>query len=84
MSIKPNEEYEKERNRQVSGMRSALDYAMGVLIILVGLFIMFRFKFDIDLNKKFPPDVYDKVYGSIFIIYGCWRLYRGYKKNYFR
>lgn len=84
MSIKTNEEYERNRNRQVSGMRSVLDYAMGVLIIFIGIFLMLRYKFDIGLNKQFPPDVWDKVYGIIAILYGAWRLYRGYKKNYFK
>ncbi|MFT4093419.1 MAG: hypothetical protein QM640_07250 [Niabella sp.] len=84
MSIKSNEEYEKNRNRQVSGMRSVLDYAMGVLIIFIGIFLFFRFRLNIDLNKRFPPDIWDKVYGIIAIIYGGWRLYRGYKKNYFK
>lgn len=84
MSLKSNEEYEKLRNRQVSGMRSALDYAMGGLIILIGIFLIIRYKLDIRLNKIYPPDVMDKVYGIIAILYGAWRIYRGYKKNYFK
>lgn len=84
MAIKSNEEYENERNRQVSRMRSVLDYAMGIMIIGVGIFLIIRFKLSIGLNKTYPPDVWDKVFGFIFIIYGCWRVYRGYKKNYFK
>lgn len=84
MSIKTNEEFEVERNKQVSKMRSSLDYAMGVLIVFIGAFLLFRFKLDIGLNKRFPPDIFDKIYGGLAILYGAWRIYRGYKKNYFK
>jgi len=78
------EEYEKKRRRQVSNMRSILDYGVGVMISLFGLFLFFRNKFELDFNEKFPPDYWDKVLGGVFFIYGIWRMYRGYKKNYFK
>lgn len=65
-------------------MRSALDYAMGVLIIFVGVFLIFRDRLDIALNKRFPPDAIDLFLGGLFVVYGVWRIYRGYKKNYFK
>jgi len=34
--------------------------------------------------EKFPPDDIDKILGVICIIYGSWRIYRGYQKNYFK
>jgi hypothetical protein len=30
------------------------------------------------------PDLLEKVFGGFCVLYGCWRIYRGYKKNYFR
>lgn len=84
MSLKTNEDFEDQRNKQVSRMRASLDYAMGCLIILIGLFLIFRFKLDIKLNKSYPPDIFDTLYGILAIIYGGWRIYRGYKKNYFK
>ncbi|WP_346236883.1 hypothetical protein ABDK00_013430 [Niabella insulamsoli] len=84
MSIKSNEEYEKQRNKQVSRMKSVFDYVMGTLIILIGLFLFFRFLLDIRLNKLYPPDIFDKIYGVLAVAYGSWRLYRGYKKDYFK
>jgi sulfite exporter TauE/SafE len=77
------EEYEKKRKKQVSSMRSILDYAMGTVIMLLGLFFFFRGKFKLAFNESHPPDYLDKILGVIFVIYGAWRLYRGYKKNYF-
>lgn len=66
-------------------MRSLLDYGMGLLILLAGLVFFFRHKFgDISFNERFPPNDIDKIFGAVCIIYGAWRIYRGYKKNYFR
>jgi threonine/homoserine/homoserine lactone efflux protein len=78
------EEYEKKKRKQVSVMRSMMDYGMGSIFFIFGLFFFFRGKFDIDLNKSFPPNDIDKILGGIFLLYGCWRIYRGYQKKYFR
>ncbi len=78
------EEYEKNKKKQVSLMRSLLDYGMGVLILLAGFFFLFRGRFDLPLNERFPPNETDKIFGFICLLYGGWRIYRGYKKNYFR
>jgi cytochrome c biogenesis protein CcdA len=81
MNTKSNEEYEQERSRQVSKVRSVLDYAMGTVIVFIGLFLIFRYALNIPLNKIYPPDIFDKVYGVLALIYGLWRLYRAYKKK---
>ncbi len=78
------EDYEKKKRKQISLMKSLLDYGMGFLILLAGLFFLFRGKFDISFNHRFPPNDIDMIFGAICIIYGSWRIYRGYKKNYFR
>jgi hypothetical protein len=78
------EEYEKKRKKQVSSMRSVLDYAMGFVIIGIGLFFFFRDKLKLAFNEKHPPDYMDKILGVLFFLYGVWRIYRGYKKNYFQ
>ena len=79
------EEYEKKKRKQISMMRSLLDYGMGLLILLAGLLFFFRQKLgNIPINERFPPNDIDKIFGAICIIYGTWRIYRGYKKNYFR
>ncbi len=78
------EEYEKKRKKQVSFMRSVLDYGMGIVIILFGVLFMFRHKLDLAINDRYPPDQLDKVLGVVCVLYGVWRIYRGYKKNYFQ
>ena len=78
------EEYEKKKRKQVSMMKSLLDYGMGIIILFVGIFFFFRSRLSIPLNERFPPNDIDKIFGAICILYGGWRIYRGYKKNYFR
>jgi quinol-cytochrome oxidoreductase complex cytochrome b subunit len=81
------EEYEKRKKKQISSMMSLKDYGMGIFILLMGLFFLFR----IQLGPKFflnqrlgAPDALEKIFGTFCLIYGVWRIYRGYKKNYFR
>ena len=79
------EEYEKKKRTQISLMRSLLDYGMGLLILLAGILFFFRSRLgNVPFNQRFPPNDIDKIFGATCIIYGIWRIYRGYKKNYFR
>jgi len=79
------EEYEKKKRKQVSQMRSLMDFGMGVIIFGAGVFFFFRSKLGaIPLNERFPPNEIDKIFGAFCLLYGAWRIYRGYKKNYFR
>lgn len=78
------EDYEKKKRKQISLMKSLLDYGMGILILLAGLFFFFRQKLKLEINERFTPDALDKIFGAICIVYGVWRIYRGYKKKYFR
>jgi hypothetical protein len=76
--------YEKKRRKQIVMMRSLLDYGMGFIILILGLFFFFRSKFNISINESFPPNDIDKMFGAVCMLYGGWRIYRGYKKKYFR
>ena len=78
------EDYEKKKRKQISFMKSLLDYGMGIMIIFAGVFFLFRNKFHISFNDRFPPNDIDKIFGVMAIVYGLWRIYRGYQKNYFK
>ena len=78
------EEYEKKRRKQVSLMRSLLDYGIGFMIALAGAFLFFRSMLNLSFNETYPPNWADKAFGALCFFYGCWRMYRGYKKNYFK
>ncbi len=81
------EEFEKEelseRDKGFVRMRSIMDYGMGVLWAGMGIFFIFIKKFDAGIAARFD-DAAMKAFGGICIIYGLFRIYRGYKKNYLR
>jgi small neutral amino acid transporter SnatA (MarC family) len=77
------EEYENKRRRQVSSMRSIMDYVMGLVFAAIGTFFFYAFFTNRPVMDRKPTGL-DLGLGCLFIIYGVWRIYRGYKKNYFR
>ena len=81
------EEFEKEelndREKGYLRMRSIMDFGMGLLWMGMGVFIIFIKKFSSDLAEKYDSTAF-KIFGAVCIIYGLFRVYRGYKKKYFR
>jgi threonine/homoserine/homoserine lactone efflux protein len=76
------EEYEKNRKKQVGGMRSIMDYTMGIVFFCIGLYFILYQHVGLNLLGR-TPSVLDYFIGGLFLLYGVWRFYRGYKKNYF-
>ena len=80
MALEEFENKEDEKNKGYYRMKSIMDYGMGVLWILMGIFLLFPTKF----SPRFEQ--YDngmmKSFAAVCILYGCFRVYRGYKKNY--
>ncbi len=76
------EEYENNRRKQVSTMRSVMDYVMGFLFVIIGIYFFIYQKLDINIFNR-EPSTLDYFIGGLFTVYGIWRIYRGYKKNYF-
>ena len=72
-----------EREKGMVRMRSITNYVMGIFLILAGCFFMFPFKSTQKYIDQYDPTVI-KVFAAICWIYGIFRIYRGYKKNYFR
>lgn len=76
-------DYDDKLRKQVATGRSIAHYGMGIFWILLGLAFLFRKSLKLAI-EKYPPDYVDIVIGVLFVVYGSWRIYRGYKKNYFR
>jgi len=76
-----NENSEDRRTKGYILMRTIMDYGMGIIILGVGILIAFAPKFNLNLNMS---DLYRYSISGLFVIYGVWRIYRGYQKNYFR
>jgi len=81
------EEFEREepseRDKSYLRMRSIMDYGMGVLWMAMGFFMIFIKKFNAELADKYDENTF-KIFGAVCIIYGLFRIYRGYKKQYFK
>ncbi len=61
-------------------MRAIMDYGMGIIIFGFGLFFLFAPK----LGVAFEVEAfYRYFFAGMCLLYGAWRVYRGYKKNYF-
>lgn len=71
MEHKTSDDYKTQRNRQVAGIRSVLDFLVGLVFIIIGVVSFVKFKKDIVMIA----------FGSVAILYGIWRLYKGYKKR---
>ncbi len=81
------EEFEKEelseRDKGYVRMRSLMDYGMGVLWSAMGGFLIFVNQFNTGLELRYDASTL-RVFGSICLVYGLFRIYRGFKKNYLR
>jgi hypothetical protein len=79
------EEFEREemssREKGYVRMRSVMDYGMGTIIAGIGVFILLSKWLTPELKQLEDPWI--KGFGAMALIYGAFRVYRGYKKNYF-
>ena len=78
-----NDEELSKPEKAMVRMRSITNYVMGLLLIACGFMVFFPPKV-IAAKIAMYDDVAIKLLGTICIIYGLFRVYRGYKKNYFR
>lgn len=81
------EEFEKEelgvREKGIIRMRTITNYGMGGFMILMGFFFMFPISYTRAFISQYDP-VLIKIFAAVCLLYGAFRIYRGYKKNYFR
>jgi hypothetical protein len=61
-------------------MRSMLDYAMGILYLGVGMFMIFPEKLGFEMEGF--DKIFRFIFGAICVLYGGWRIYRGIRKDY--
>jgi hypothetical protein len=62
-------------------MRAIMDFGMGILIFAAGVFFILSpylgFQWEVEGFYRYG-------FAGLCLLYGGWRIYRGYKKNYFR
>ena len=77
------EDFQDKHRQQGARMRSIMDYAMGIVFFCLGVFFLVYRHFGIRIMGNEPSSL-DYFIGGLFIVYGSWRIFRGYKKNYFQ
>jgi hypothetical protein len=80
--MKEIDQFEEKRVKQLVTMRSVMDYSVGLIIMLIGAGIVFHEQLGVNFRDYLKPPM-DKVFGGLWIVYGAWRMYRGYKRNYY-
>ena len=78
-----NEDLDKRQNekqKRFSGMRGIMDYGIGLLWCMMGIFLLFPQKFSKDFTQFNDPMM--KGFAVICLSYGLFRIYRGYKRKY--
>jgi threonine/homoserine/homoserine lactone efflux protein len=78
------EDFQDKQRQQGARVRSVMDYVMGIIFFLIGLYFLFYRQLGIKMILNREPSNIDYIIGGLFILYGSWRIYRGYKKNYYR
>jgi hypothetical protein len=71
------EEFQEQQRKKTVRIRSFMDFTMGGLLVLAGTGLLIYKVGNLD-------DINRKGLGVLFVLYGLWRIYRGYKKNYFK
>lgn len=70
------EDFEEQQRKRTARIRSFMDFTMGGLLLVAGVLLLIYEVGNLD-------DINRKGLGILFALYGSWRIYRGYKKNYF-
>jgi hypothetical protein len=77
---KQQNEYEKRKLSAYTTRRSLMDFGMGLIYTALGGFFLLSKQFGYELQFPQPPFSY--IFGGLCVVYGLFRIYRGYRKNY--
>ncbi|HRH48888.1 MAG TPA: hypothetical protein PLP23_09050 [Panacibacter sp.] len=76
-------DFKDKQRKSYNNMQTVYNVTMGLLILGIGLMMFFNEKIGLNLTEKFGGDslmIY--LFGSLCLLYGGFRLYRGIKKDY--
>ncbi|MGZ5286153.1 MAG: hypothetical protein ACXWB9_03165 [Flavisolibacter sp.] len=77
------EDFQDAERKRITKTRSILDWVRGIFFFIVGVFFVVYSAGDMKILNREPGQL-DVAIGSLFILYGGWRMYKGYKKDYFK
>lgn len=70
----------EKRAKNYVTMRSVMDFGMGLIILCFGIFLLIAPRIGIEFNID---PFFRYLFAGMCILYGSWRIYRGFKKNYY-
>ncbi len=76
------EDFQEQQRKKLTRVKSTMDTTMGIILVLFGIFFLLVKTLNIRIVDREPSQL-DYFIGGLFVLYGSWRIYRGYKKNYF-
>lgn len=76
-----NEEYPSTRRSAFEILQSVRHIVMALLFLAMGTMLFFAKKFEIVQLLTFD-ETFRYIFGSICVVYGVFRLYRAFKKDY--
>ena len=82
MSLEEFENTPDPKTKRYMLMRSITDFGMGFIYLGIGAVILFAKQ--LNFQNEFAMSMLAKIFAVLAIIYGVWRIYRGYKRNYIR
>lgn len=74
-------DFDEKRRKAHASRRSFMDYGMGIVIAGFGVFFAISDQLGIEFKNVDPTVRY--LFAGLCLLYGAFRIYRGYKKNYF-
>ena len=73
------QDFREKRKNQGQVFRSLYDYVMGALWLGIGIAILFYKQLGLNLN--FDNSALTIIFGVSCLLYGSFRIYRGYQKK---
>ncbi|HEX8460060.1 MAG TPA: hypothetical protein VF623_01465 [Segetibacter sp.] len=74
-------EFRERRTKSHASTRSIMDFAMGFFYIAGAFFLIFSEK--VGYSMEHFDKTFRYIFGVLCAVYGTWRIYRGFKKDYY-
>ncbi len=75
-------DFKVKQKKSYNVMRMSYDFTIAIIILGVGVVMLFAEKFHIDQLSGEDNEFFRYFFGSLCLLYGGFRLYRGFKRDY--
>jgi small neutral amino acid transporter SnatA (MarC family) len=76
------EDFQEQERKRMTRVKSTVDYTMGILFFVIGVYFLVYDRMGINVFG-WPASQFH-LFGGLLVLYAAWRVYRGYKKDYYR